>query len=78
MKVRKPEVPLEVQGKLNRLESEAEFRTDMSAKDNYPKGCYFIMHDVLYQALRSIPKGTEVKPNENCIAKPLNELNGGN
>ena len=78
MKIIKPTIPIEVQGALNRLNSEAEFRTDMRAKEDIPKGNYFILHDVLYQALRAIPKGSLVKPNENCVAKSLNELNGGN
>ena len=51
----------------------------MKAKDNYPKGTYFILHDVCYQALQSIPKGTEVKPGINAAERNLNELmNGGN
>ena len=76
MKIVKPKIPIEVQGALNRLNSEAEFRTDMTARENYPKSSYFIMHDTLYQAIRAIPKGTQVKPGENCIAKSLNELGG--
>ena len=76
MRVVKPKVPLEVQGMLNRLNSEAEMRTDMTVKDNVLKGGYFILHDVLYQALRAIPAGSTAKPNDNCVVKSLSELGG--
>lgn len=78
MKVRKPEVPIEVQGKLNRMESEMELRTDMTARDNIGKGGYFILHDVAYRALTAIVKGTEVQPGKNCVKVNLNEVIGGN
>lgn len=77
MKIRKPEVPIAVQGKLNRLESEVEYRTDMTARDNISKGGYFIMHDVAYQAQTAIVKGAEVIPGKNCVAINLNEIIGG-
>ena len=77
MKIRKPDVPIEVQGKLNRLESEAERRTDMTARDNITKGGYFILHDVAYQAVAAIVKGTEVVPGKNCVAVNLNDIMGG-
>ena len=78
MRVVKPTVPIEVQGALNRLNSEAEMKSDMTVKNDVPKGGYFILHDMLYQALRAIPAGGKAKPQENCIVKSLNELNGGN
>ena len=78
MKVVKPTVPIEVQGALNRLMSEAAFKTDMTSKNNVAKGGYFILHDVCYQAIRAIPKGTEVVPGVNCIQKDINEMIGGN
>ena len=77
MKIRKPEVPIEVQGKLNRLESETERKTDMTARDNISKGGYFILHDVAYQAVTAIVKGNEVIPGKNCVAVNLNEIIGG-
>ena len=48
--------------------------TSMAAKDNYPKGSYFVLHDVVYQATRAIAKGTEVKPGYNCVKKSLEDL----
>ena len=78
MKVRKQKIPPEIRYELNRLINGAEMANDMTARDNYPKGSYFIMHDVLYLAIQAIPKGTEVKPGKNCVIKSLNELNGGN
>ena len=53
-------------------------RGGMTAQDNISKGSYFILHDVCYQALRAIPKGTEVKPGTNCAKRDLNEMIGGN
>ena len=49
--------------------------TSMEAKENYSKGAYFVMHDVIYQATRPIVKGTEVKPGYNCAKKSLGDLN---
>lgn len=49
--------------------------TSMEAKENYAKGTYFVMHDVIYQATRPIVKGTEVKPGYNCAKKSLGDLN---
>ena len=49
--------------------------TSMEAKENYSKGTYFVMHDVIYQATRPIVKGTEVKPGYNCAKKSLGDLN---
>lgn len=76
LKIKKPNVPIEAQGKINRLNSEAEMRTDMTVRDNINKGGYFILHDVLYQAIQALPKGTEARPGKNCVAKSLNELGG--
>lgn len=78
MRVVKPKVPIEVQGMLNRINSEAAFKTDMTVRDNVPKGGYFILHDVLYQALRAIPIGSTAEPGNNCVAKSLTELKGEN
>ena len=78
LKIKRPTVPLAMQGALNRLKSEAEMKTDMTVNADVPKGGFFILHDVLYQALRAIPSGSKAKPQENCVAKSLNELNGGN
>ena len=47
--------------------------TSMTAKDNYAKGSYFVLHDEVYQATRAIAKGTEIKPGYNCVKKSLNE-----
>lgn len=49
--------------------------TSMEAKENYSKGTYFVMHDVIYQATRPIVKGTDVKPGYNCAKKSLGDLN---
>ena len=73
LKIRKREYPLEEEGRVNRMESN---QTNMTAKMDTSKGQYFILHDVLYQAIRAIPKGSEVKPNDNCVVKSLNELGG--
>ena len=47
----------------------------MKAKENYAKGAFFVLHDVIYQATRAIVKGTEVKPGVNCVQKSLGDLN---
>ena len=47
--------------------------TSMTAKDNYAKGSYFVLHDEVYQATRAVAKGTEIKPGYNCVKKSLNE-----
>lgn len=49
--------------------------TSMTAKENYSKGTFFIMHDTVYMATRAIVKGTEVKPGYNCATKSLEDLN---
>ena len=71
LKIRKPDVPIEVQGIINRTAMEM---ADMSVKDNISKGGYFILHDVVYQATIALPKGTEAKPGQNCTVKSLNDL----
>lgn len=78
LKIKKPNVPIEAQGKINRLNSEAEMRTDMTVRDNIRKGGYFILHDVAYRALTAIIKGAEAVPGKNCIPVNLDELMGGN
>lgn len=50
--------------------------TSMTAKENYSKGTYFVLHDVVYLATRPIVKGTEVKPGINCIKKSYADLKG--
>lgn len=47
--------------------------TSMTAKDNYAKGSYFVLHDEVYQATKAITKGSEIKPGYNCVKKSLNE-----
>lgn len=49
--------------------------TSMEAKDNYAKGSFFVLHDVVYQATEPILKGKEIKPGRNCIKKSLEDLN---
>lgn len=69
-----PERPMtvaEMRAKI--LEIEAE-RTSMTARENYPQDAIFVLHDVIYQAIKAIPKGAEIVPNLNCIIKNLNEI----
>ena len=77
MRVVKPKVPLETQGRINRMQSDMETaQNDMTVRDNVPKGGLFILHDVLYQAAQALPKGTEAKPGRNCMVKSLSDLGG--
>ncbi len=79
LKVKKRAYPLNAEGELNQAWAEIERqRNDMTVKGNVPKGGLFILHDVIYQAVRALPQGTEAKPGDNCVAKSLNEMNGGN
>lgn len=66
-----PEKPMTVQEMREKI---AEL-ISMTAKDNYAKGAYFVMHDVIYQATRAIERGTEVRPGYNCAKKSLGDLN---
>ena len=65
-----PERPMSIQEMREKIQE----LTSMTAKQNYPKGTYFVLHDVVYQAVRAIEKGTEVKPGYNCIMKSLEDL----
>lgn len=77
LKIVRRTVPLEMEGELNRAKAELyEERNGNTAKADISNGQYFILHDVCYQAVRAIPKGSEIKPNDNCVTKPLNELGG--
>lgn len=77
LKIARRTVPLEMEGELNRAKAELyEERNGNTAKADIGKGQYFILHDVCYQAVRVILKGTEIKPNDNCVVKSLNELGG--
>lgn len=79
MRVVKPRVPLETQGRINRMQSDMETaRKDMTVRDNIRKGGYFILHDVAYRALTAIVKGAEAVPGKNCVPVNLDELMGGN
>ena len=48
--------------------------TSMTAKDNYPQGSYFVLHDEIYQAAYPIVKGSEIRPGYNCEKKTLDEF----
>ena len=78
MRIIKQTIPAEVRYELNRLINGAAMQTDMTARENIPEGNYFIHHDTLYIAIEPIVKGTEIRPGINCMAKSLNDLNGGN
>ena len=79
LRIRNPEVPIDVQGVINRTAMELdEERYGMTVRENIQRGSLFILHDMLYQAIDFIPKGAEAVPMRNCIKKDLNELNGGN
>ena len=79
MRVVRPRVPLETQGRINRMQSDMETeQNNMAVRNDIEKGRYFVLHDICYQALRAIPKGAEAKPGSNCIAVDINDILGGN
>lgn len=79
MRVVKPKVPIETQGRINRMQSDMETaQNDMTARDNISKGSAFILHDVAYRATKAIVKGTAVEPGKNCLKINLDEMIGGN
>lgn len=51
--------------------------TSMTAKDNIPKGSYFVLHDEVYLAWYAIEKGAEIRPGRNCIKKSLDDIKEG-
>lgn len=48
--------------------------TSMTAKDNYPQGSYFVLHDEVYRATDPITKGSKIRPGYNCEKKTLDEF----
>lgn len=49
-------------------------QSDMTAKENYAAGAFFILRDALYQATSPIVKGTEIQPGRNCAKKALDTI----
>ena len=78
MRVVKPPLPFDMMCKINLAIAQSEEARSMNARENIPKGNYFIHHDTLYIAISPIAKGMEIKPGINCVAKSINDLNGGN
>ena len=73
LKIVKRAYPLSAEGELNQAWAELERQqNDMTVKENVPKGGYFILHDVMYQAIQALPKGAEAKPGKNCFVTSLN------
>lgn len=69
-----PETPLtraELTARLLELEASA---SSMTAKDNYPQGSYFVLHDEVYRATDPISKGSEIRPGYNCEKKSLDDF----
>ena len=50
--------------------------TSMTAKEDIPKGSYFVLHDEVYLAVKSIEKGSEIRPFYNAEKKTLDDLIG--
>ena len=50
--------------------------TSMAAKEDIPKGSYFVLHDEVYLAVKSIEKGSEIRPFYNAEKKTLDDLIG--
>lgn len=47
---------------------------DMTAKDDFPQGGYFVLHDEIYRAAYPISKGSVIRPGYNCERITLTEL----
>lgn len=67
-----PENPAKT--RLQVLEETVAELTGWTARDNYAKGAFFVMHDEVWQATRAIQRGAEVRPGYNCARKTLDEL----
>ena len=60
--------------RLRQLEEMVASLQSMKAKDNYPQGSYFVLHDEVYRATDPISKGSEIRPGYNCEKKSLDEF----
>ena len=70
-----PEEPPMTRAELTARLLELEAQTSsMTAKDNYPQGSYFVLHDEVYRATDPISKGSEIRPGYNCEKKSLDEF----
>lgn len=69
-----PERPMTVQEMREKIAEIIAERSDMTAKENYAVGAYFILHDEVYQATSPIVKGTEIVPGRNCAKKALDNI----
>lgn len=69
-----PERPMTIQQMREKLAEIEEKQKSMIAKENIPKGKFFILHDDIYLATSPIVKGTEIKPGYNCKKKSLDAI----
>lgn len=69
-----PETDNPAKTRLQVLEETVAELTGWTARDNYAKGAFFVMHDEVWQATRAIQRGAEVRPGYNCARKTLDEL----
>ena len=79
LKIKRPSVPLAMQGTINRINTETNANKDMTAHDNVTAGMYFSAGNRCFKALTVIVSGERLIPGQNCeeidIASALNELN---
>ena len=59
-----------------RVEALEAAMDDMTAKDNFPQGGFFVLHDVIYRATDPISRGSTIRPGYNCETITLTELIG--
>ena len=79
LRIKRPTVPIAMQGTINRINSEMAENVDMTAHEDIPEGKYFSVGTRCFKALVVIINGETLIPGQNCeeinIAEALNTLN---
>jgi len=79
LKIKRPSVPISMQGTINRINTEANADKDMTAHEDILAERYFAVGNRCFKALEVIVTGEKIVPGQNCeeinIASALNALN---
>ena len=79
LKIKRPSVPITMQGTINRINTETNADRDMTAHESIEAGRYFAVGSRCFKALAVIVSGERLIPGQNCeeinIAEALNALN---
>ena len=79
LKIKRPSVPIAMQGTINRINTETNAERDMTARESIQAGRFFTVGSRCFKALAVIVTGEHLTPGQNCeeisVADALNELN---